>query len=133
MTTVLDRIDLTVEAALEAAAPVVRGRVGEVRGLSVAVSGVPARVGDLVLIGVERRTPAEVVAVQDRVATCLPLGGVVGIGAGDPVIATGRPMTVRAGEALLGRVLDGLGHPLDGRPVPPGLARLSIEAPPPDA
>jgi flagellum-specific ATP synthase len=133
MTTVLDRINLTVDAAVEAAAPVVRGRVGEVRGLSVAVSGVPARVGDLVLIGADRATPAEVMAVQDSVATCLPLGSMVGIGAGDPVTATGRPMTVRAGEELLGRVLDGLGRPLDGRPLPRGLARLSVEAPPPDA
>lgn len=133
MTTVLERIDLTLDAALEAAAPVVRGRVGQVRGLSVSVAGVPARVGDLVLIGADRSTPAEVVAVQDSIATCLPLGSMVGIGAGDPVIATGRPMTVRAGEALLGRVLDGLGRPLDGRPIPRGLARLSVEAPPPDA
>jgi flagellum-specific ATP synthase len=133
MTTVLDRIGLTVEAAVEAAGPLVRGRVEEVRGLSVSVCGAPARVGDLVLIGAGDPTPAEVVAVQGDLATCLPLGSMTGIGAGDPVTATGRPMTVRAGETLLGRVLDGLGRPLDGRPLPHGLARLSIEASPPDA
>jgi flagellum-specific ATP synthase len=133
VTSVRDRIDLTVEGAVDAAAPLVRGCVEQVRGLSVSVRGVPARVGDLVLIGDERRTPAEVVAVQDRIATCLPLGSMIGIGAGDPVTATGRPMTVRVGSALLGRVLDGLGRPLDGRPLPVGLARLSVEAPPPDA
>jgi flagellum-specific ATP synthase len=133
VTTVVDRIALTVEAAVEAAGPLVRGRVGEVRGLSVSVYGVSARVGDLVLIGDDRPMPAEVVAVQDDVATCLPLGTMVGVGAGDPVTATGRPMTVRVGEALLGRVLDGLGRPLDGRPLPRGMARLSVEAAPPDA
>jgi flagellum-specific ATP synthase len=133
VTSVVDRIALTVDAAVEAARPLVRGRVGEVRGLSVSVYGIPGRVGDLVLIGDERPMPAEVVAVQDDVATCLPLGTMVGVGAGDPVTATGRPMTVRVGEALLGRVLDGLGRPLDGRPLPRGMARLSVECAPPDA
>jgi flagellum-specific ATP synthase len=133
MTTIQDRLRLAVSDAIAEAGPLVRGRVDEVRGLSVSVEGLSARVGDLVLIGTHGPVPAEVVAVQGNVATCLPLGPLVGIGAGDQVTETGRPMTVRVGEALLGRVLDGLGRPLDGRPLPAGLPRVSVEATPPHA
>ncbi len=80
-----------------------------------------------------RGLPAEIVSVHGEVATCLPLGPITGIGAGDRVTATGRPMTVAVGEALLGRVLDGLGRPLDGSALPAGLARVSVESAPPDA
>jgi flagellum-specific ATP synthase len=133
--TVLDRIGLTVGAAVEAARPRVAGHVAAVRGLSVVVRGVTARVGDLVLIGADdaRATPAEVVAVQGEQATCLPLGAIAGIGAGDRVTATGQPMTVAVGEQLLGRVLTGLGRPMDGRPLPAGLERVGVAATPPDA
>ncbi len=125
------RLRHTIDDAVGAAAPVVSGQVAEVRGLSVAVRGVPARVGDIVLIG--GRTPAEVVALHGEVATCLPMGAMTGIGAGDRVLATGRAMTVAVGEQLLGRVLDGLGRPLDGTRLPAGMSRASIDTTPPDA
>jgi flagellum-specific ATP synthase len=133
VTSILERIRLAADDAVDAAHPRVSGQVAEVRGLSVTVRGVPARVGDVVLIGSERGTPAEVVAVQSETAICLPLGAIAGIGAGDRVIATGRPMTVSVGEGLLGRVLDGLGRPLDGSRLPSGLARVGVDAAPPDA
>jgi flagellum-specific ATP synthase len=133
VTTVLDRIQLAVGDAVAAAHPLLHGEVASVRGLSVAVTGLPVRVGDLVHIGATQQTAAEVVAVHDAEATCLPLGSLVGIGAGDRVTATGRPMTVRVGDELLGRVLDGLGEPLDGSRLPAGLTRLSIDAAPPGA
>ena len=132
MTTVAQRIHLAIDAAVDAAAPLVSGQVEEVRGLSVAVRGVPVRVGDLVRIGAAQR-PAEVVSVHGGLATCLPMGPLAGTGTGDRAVATGRPMSVAVGEQLLGRVLDGLGQPLDGSPLPPGLARVSVEAAPPDA
>jgi flagellum-specific ATP synthase len=131
VTSVLDRIRLSVDEAVGAAAPVVSGEVAEVRGLSVAVRGVPARVGDIVLIGGNR--PAEVVALQGELATCLPMGAMTGIGAGDRVLATGRSMSIAVGEELLGRVLDGLGRPLDGSRLPAGLARVGVDTTPPDA
>jgi len=131
VTSVLDRIRLSVDEAVSAAAPVVSGEVAEVRGLSVAVRGVPARVGDIVLINGNR--PAEVVALQGELATCLPMGPMTGIGAGDRVLATGRSMSIAVGEELLGRVLDGLGRPLDGSRLPAGLARVGVDATPPDA
>jgi hypothetical protein len=44
----------------------------------------------------------------------MPLGSVEGIGPGAQVQATGDPLTIQCGEGLLGRVLDGLGRPIDG-------------------
>jgi flagellum-specific ATP synthase len=133
MTTATQRLQLTIADAVSAATPLVSGQVDEVRGLSVAVRGVPVRVGELVLIGANAKLPAEVVSVQGELATCLPLGPIAGIGTGDRVLATGRPMSVAVGEQLLGRVLDGLGRPLDGSALPSGMARVSVESTPPDA
>ncbi|MCU1659525.1 MAG: ATPase, FliI/YscN family [Pseudonocardiales bacterium] len=132
MTTALERVRLAIDDAVDAASPRISGQIDEVRGLSVTVRGVPVRVGDLVLIG-DAQLPAEVVSVQADLATCLPLGVLAGIGTGDRVIATGRPMSVAVGERLLGQVLDGLGRPLDGSALPTGLARVSVESSPPDA
>ena len=44
----------------------------------------------------------------------MPLGEASGIGPDSEVLATGRPLSIRCGEGLLGRVLDGLGQPIDG-------------------
>jgi flagellum-specific ATP synthase len=137
VSTALERIRLAVDTAAAAARPTVHGTVDEVRGLSVRVRGISARVGDLVHIDSRTGTEAEVVAVHDngngREATCLPLGPLTGLAAGDRVTASGRPLSVPVGEELLGRVLDGLGRPLDGRPLPFGLARAAIDTAPPDA
>jgi flagellum-specific ATP synthase len=135
MTALLERIS----TATRVARPLVCGRVTEVRGLSLTVRGLAVRVGELVIVdgpdGVE--LPAEVVALHgtavDPLATCLPLGPLGGVGAGDPVVATGRPLTVGVGDALLGRVLDGLGRPLDGTALPAGLSRVPVEGTAPDA
>jgi flagellar biosynthesis/type III secretory pathway ATPase len=75
--------------AMSAAEPEVFGRVTAVVGLSVAVSGIKAAVGDLVSIG--ERVPAEVVAIDARRLTCLPLGPLAGISAGARVRGTGGP------------------------------------------
>jgi flagellum-specific ATP synthase len=104
-----------------------------VRGLAVTIEGLSARIGELVVLDDPAGTPAEVVSVQDRRAVCLTLGPMSGVGAGDPVRATLGPMRIRVGEALRGRVLDGLGRPLDGKPLPPGLERVGVEAAVPDA
>ena len=45
----------------------------------------------------------------------MPLGDMHGIGPGSDVVSTGRPLSIGTGEQLLGRVLDGLGKPLDGK------------------
>jgi flagellum-specific ATP synthase len=122
------------DALRRAAQPQVVGRVSAVVGLSVTVTGVPGRVGDLVRIGTgPDAVPAEVVAVDGERVNCLPLGSLSGIGAGAPVVSTGSPLRVPVGAALRGRVLDGLGRPMDGGPPLAGCTDVSIDLAPPNA
>ena len=59
---------------------------------------------------------AEVVAVHHDGLVCMPLGELRGVRAGDPAEAADGATEVPVGPALLGRVLDGLGRPIDGGP-----------------
>ncbi|GAA1917118.1 flagellar protein export ATPase FliI [Microbacterium aoyamense] len=103
--------------ALAASRPVRSGTVSAVVGLSVEVRGLDAAVGDRVCIDAAegRSVDAEVVAVDDASARCMPLGPVGGIVARARVRHAGAPMQVPTGGGLLGRVLDGLGRPIDGK------------------
>lgn len=103
--------------ALDVAAPEPVGRVTAAVGLSVDVAGLPGSVGDLLTVG--DGGPAdvalEVVAAAGSTLRCMPLGPVAGLHVGQQVRSTGRPLAVPVGRGLLGRVLDGLGRPVDGR------------------
>ncbi|MBI2343187.1 MAG: flagellar protein export ATPase FliI [Deltaproteobacteria bacterium] len=93
-----------------------KGKVTELTGLIVKAVVPGVRVGELCLIEpYHRKTPikAEVVGFRDQEVLLMPLGDLEGIGLGNAVIPTGGSLTVRVGEGLLGRVLDGLGDPLD--------------------
>jgi flagellum-specific ATP synthase len=134
LTLVEERARHRLDEMLELSRPRSYGYVSRAVGLSVTVSGVTGRIGDLLSIG-DGPEPvlAEVVAVEDHNCTCLPLGPMAGIGNGDRVIATGGPLRVGVGAQLRGRVLDGLGQPLDGRPLPSMLDHVSVELAPPAA
>ncbi|GIM92328.1 FliI/YscN family ATPase [Paractinoplanes toevensis] len=120
-------------AAVTAARPLTRGRVTGAVGLRVTVSGLQARVGDLVQMGEGPEAIfAEVAALDGQQLSCLPLGPLTGIGAGTPVTNTGAPLRVAVGPDLRGRILDGLGRPMDGGPPLRG-EMVSIEAAPPSA
>ena len=100
------------------------GQVRAVAGLRIEVVGLESAVGDLCLIqGPQGETPAEVVAFGQGHLILMPLTDTRGISPGDRVYSTSRPMSVRVGPQLLGRVLDGLGAPLDGGPVIRGQER----------
>jgi flagellum-specific ATP synthase len=117
-----------------AAAPRQAGKVTRVLGLSITVTGLDVRIGDLVEIGNGPGcVQAEVVAVDGVHCTCLPLGEMAGIGNGDQVFSTGGPLRISVGEGLRGRVLDGLGKPMDGLPLPAGLHQVKVEQAPPSA
>lgn len=121
-------------AALPAARPQVIGRVVGVVGLAVSVAGITARIGDLVRIGTGTdEVLAEVVALNADRVTCLPLGPLGGIGMGCPVISTGHPMRITVGDELRGRVLDGLGRPMDGGAPLAGGVRVPVQLAPPSA
>lgn len=110
------------------------GRVRAVSGLAVRVEGLAAGIGDLVVIDDGGRgTPAEVVAITPDDVAVLPLGPTVGLRAGTRVRASGGQARTPVGPALRGRVLDALGRPLDGRPLPPGLPTAPVDAAAPDA
>jgi flagellar biosynthesis/type III secretory pathway ATPase len=96
----------------------VTGRVVRTVGLLVESRGPRARVGDLCeLVGADDAPalPLEVVGFRDGHLLTVPLRGTAGIRPGDRISWRGSAGSVPVGEALLGRVLDGLGQPLDGR------------------
>lgn len=120
------------------------GRVTEVTGLVVRATVPAIRIGELVRIETPpaARLEAEVVGFRGDEAVLMPLGDLGGIGPDSTVTPTGRPFTIAASAALLGRVLDGLGRPIDGggpiadaepwavdRPAPAPLARARISRP----
>ena len=114
-------------AAMGAARPLHHGTVTELVGLHVVVRNLPAAVGDLVEVVGAGRLLAEVVALRPGSMVCLPLGPTAGVRVGDLVRHTGGPLTIRVGEELLGRVLDGLGRPVDGGADLDGLDVVPVE------
>ena len=119
---------LLVQRAVRAARPQRSGRVTRVVGLHLEITGIEAAVGEEVLVSTERGTLAcEAIAVHDAALVCMPYGDTAGVRAGSSAVATGTPPRLLVGDALLGRVLDGLGRPLDGAPLPRGLDRVVVE------
>jgi len=112
----------------------VRGRVTELAGLVIKASVPGVRVGEVVEIRGKNKAgvKAEVVGFQSDEVMLMPLGELSGIGPDSEVIPTGRPLTIRVGEGLLGRVLGGLGQPIDGKPLPEGLMEWSVDRDCPD-
>jgi flagellar protein export ATPase FliI len=102
---------------VERASPVsVKGRVKELVGLLVKATVPEAWVGELCLILNPRSTEpvkAEVVGFQGGDVLLMPLGDLVNIGPHSEVAPTGSYLTVKVGDHLLGRVLNGLGEPMD--------------------
>ncbi|HEY3265991.1 MAG TPA: flagellar protein export ATPase FliI [Armatimonadota bacterium] len=93
------------------------GKVAQVIGVVVESHGPPAHIGEICTIHVhhnEPPVPAEVVGFRDDRVLLMPLGEIHDISQGNEVRATGSSLTVKVGDALLGRVLDGLGNPIDG-------------------
>ncbi len=113
----------------------ITGRVSQVVGLVVEATGLNAPVGEVCEIHTGRHSApelAEVVGFREGRALLMPLGDLRGTAPGADVVRTRRPLTVEVGEGLLGRVLDGLGRPLDRLgALPPGERRL-LHASPPD-
>ncbi|WP_148575483.1 FliI/YscN family ATPase [Nocardioides caldifontis] len=130
MTTLID--PTLVSRALTEAQPRVLGTVVELLGLHVLVRGVDAAVGDVVEVLAPTPVFAEVAASGPDGLVCLPTGATTGLRTGMHVRGTGGPLAVPVGRELLGRVLDGLGRPMDGGPSLDALPRVSVEntAPP---
>jgi flagellum-specific ATP synthase len=115
-------------AAADAARPSRLGRVRRVVGLNFEVDGVEAAIGDAVEVTTTAGTLiGEVVALSDTSLVCMPLGELRGMRAGDWCRPTGHPLSIPVGTELLGRVLDGLGNPIDDGPSLLDARRASTE------
>jgi flagellum-specific ATP synthase len=101
-------------AALRVGRPERVGVVSSIVGLGVQISGLDCAIGELVTIGDDPGVDAEVVATTRESVRCMPLGRLVGVKAGAPVRSKGTPLRVPTGDGLFGRVLNGLGRPIDG-------------------
>jgi flagellum-specific ATP synthase len=111
------------------------GKVNRVIGLMIESKGPRTSIGDVCHIhtgdALGRRIPAEVVGFREENVLLMPLTSIQEIAPGSLVEATGKPLQIKAGEALIGKVLDGLGKPLNGDPLPYGLtSRVTDSAPP---
>jgi ATP synthase in type III secretion protein N len=133
-------------ASLQGAEPAdhpVSGTVEEVVGLVIRASLPGVALGEIARIERRDRDPldAEVVGFRGEQAVLLPLGEVAGVAPAGRAWRTGAPLAIRCGDDLLGRVLDGVGAPLDDgppltgelwavdRPAPAALSRPPISVP----
>ena len=94
----------------------IRGRVTQVIGTIIKAVVPTVKVGELCLLrnaGEDFEMKAEVVGFVKDAALLTPIGEMYGISAATEVIPTGHVHMVPVGDGLLGRVLDGLGRPLD--------------------
>jgi len=109
------------------------GRVQRLSGSSVESEGPHAAIGEVC----EIRAPdgdallhAEVIGLRDGRTVLMPYGKLTGLRAGCEVVATGQAQQVRVGAALLGRVVNAFGEPLDGKPAPKGVEYRALKAAP---
>ena len=107
----------------------VAGSVVALRGLTVQVRDLPLPVGSLVALPGTGGT-GEVVGFSGEHAVVMMLGSMTGIRSGDRVVGLRSAPTVGVGSELLGRVIDGLGRPIDGGPALLDVRPREIDPPP---
>lgn len=94
------------------------GKVSKVVGLTIESTGPEVNMGEMCYIHTakgRKAIEAEVVGFKDNKVLLMPLGDMSGIGPGNKVIATGELLRVGVGEMLKGRILDGMGKPIDSK------------------
>ncbi|MFP6683150.1 MAG: FliI/YscN family ATPase [Polyangiaceae bacterium] len=132
----MSAIDLShyVERAQAADVMPAEGQVHEVVGLLVEVVGLSAATGDRLEVELPDRALAlEVLGFRKGRLLAAPLGPTTGVQHGARVIRRARGAHVEAGDALLGRVIDAFGNPLDGKPMPLATHRVPLRREPPPA
>lgn len=110
------------------------GRVTQVVGLVIESEGPPVAVGDSCVVLRKRREPLRVEAIgfKEKKVLLMPLGDMEGVSPGCEVIASQKPMTLRVGDELKGRVLDGMGMPIDDKGPVFSSVEYPLQSPPPD-
>jgi flagellum-specific ATP synthase len=118
-------------AAASAPRSVVSGRVRELVGGILELEGIEQPVGSELDVGGEGALLAEVIGFRGGRLLAAPLGSALGVHPGARVRPRGRGGSIAAGDAVLGRVLDPFGAPLDGRPPPAAHTRAELRRAPP--
>lgn len=93
------------------------GKVSKVVGLTIESNGPEVNIGEicrLYAVKSSKIVDAEVVGFSENKVLLMPLGDMTGIGPGSKVVATGKPLMVKVADNLIGRVIDGMGNPIDG-------------------
>lgn len=114
---------------------IVEGKVSQLKGLIVEATSVHGAVGDLcrIQLGNGQTVLAEIVGFRDNRVWLIPLGETIGISPGCRVQPVNSALNVSVDDNLLGRILDGLGNPIDGLGVVGSKNRLPIHNSPPDS
>ncbi len=112
-----------------------RGNVTKITGLTIESNGPMAKIGELCYIypfNKNKPVMAEVVGFREDKLLLMPLGEMQGIGPSSTVIASGHSLRVKVGKDLIGRVLDGLGNPIDNKGPIKSEKYYDVSNPPPD-
>lgn len=123
--------------AIEDSEPIkLSGKITQIIGLVIESRGPNVSIGELCYVrsrleGVPP-IPAEVVGFREGLVLLMPIGEMVGIGPGCEVVSAQKTLRVKVGPQLLGRILDGLGNPIDGKGPIVSKLEYPLQAPPPD-
>jgi flagellum-specific ATP synthase len=108
------------------------GRVTGIAGQSIEAIGPDVTIGEVCQVKLDNGATllAEAVGMKPGRVVLMPYGDLRGIGVGNEIVATGQQAGVGVGNALLGRVIDAFGQPLDGLPAPRTNAMRNLSAEP---
>ena len=107
------------------------GIVEKIVGNSIESQGPNATVGSVCwLSNGERQFPVEVVGFSEGKVITMPLGKVDGVRQGNLLRVSGRTASIGMSESLRGRILDGLGRPIDSKPLPADLEQQALYSEP---
>lgn len=112
------------------------GKVTDVIGIVIESLGPEACIGEICLVDTkngDKPIPCEVVGFRGDKILLMPLGEMHGIAPGSSVTSTGQSLTVNISDDIVGRILDGLGNPIDGKGIIPNGIPYSVYASPPNA
>ncbi len=115
------------------------GRVAHVVGLMIESQGPESSIGDVCHIHLndsgkeDSIIQAEVVGFREEIVILMPYTNIRNISSGCLVESLGKPLEVKVGMNLIGKVLDSMGRPIDNSTLPKGLTTVRTEQNPPNA
>ena len=129
-------IDKFTDAVEDCISVKLTGKVTQVIGLVIESQGPTVSIGELCYVSSHDPDvpplPAEVVGFREGYVMLMPIGEMQGIGPGCEVVSAQHTLSVKVGDELLGRVVDGLGNPMDGKGPILSKTEYPLQAPPPD-